>query len=162
LHKIFYFSISVMKEIFKSYTSFTRAERLGIFALCSLLVILIIVKATMYLWVHPKVDEEQNKKLVAAWEVFKRSQPVTDTTGATKKEYQDAYDEQATPLPDTININTADSATLVRLKGIGPVTAGKIVARRNKHPFTSVEQLSDVGSFSDSTFAMLKRHLTVK
>lgn len=151
-----------MKEIFKSYTSFTHTERLGILALCSLLVILIIVRATMFLWVHPKVDEQQNKKLVAAWEIFKRSQAVADSAGATKKDYQDAYDEQATPLPDTININTADSAMLVRLKGIGPVTAGKIVARRNKHPFTSVEQLSDIGSFSDSTFALLKKHLTVK
>ena len=151
-----------MREIFKSYTSFTRTERLGILALCSLLVILISVKATMYLWVHPKVDEEQDKKLVAAWEVFKRSQPVADSTGGGKKDYQDAYDENTTPLPEIINLNTADSATLVRLKGIGPVTAGKIVARRNKQPFTSVEQLSDVGSFSDATLAMLKKHLTVK
>src|ERR1035437_4665230 len=148
-----------MKKPLKSYTSFTRTERIGLVCLCAFIIILIAVRATMYLWVHPDINTD--KKLVAAWETFKRSQPVStnDTTEKTKKDYQDAFDDNTTPLPNIININTADSATLVRLKGIGPVTAGKIVARRkNKGPFTSINQLLEVGSFSSATFEILKKH----
>ncbi|MCW3124269.1 MAG: competence protein ComEA [Flavipsychrobacter sp.] len=145
--------------------SFTRTERNGLIALCSLIIILIVVRATMYLWVHPPDNAEQNKKLAAAWEVFKRSQPVApadDTTGEAKNDYQDAYDENETPLPDKIDINTVDSPTLVRLKGIGPVTAGKIIAYRNKNgAFTSIDQIAALGSFNDATFAILKKHLVI-
>ncbi len=155
-----------MKKLLKSYTSFTRTERAGLVCLCALLLILIAVRGTMSLWVHPVSDTVKDKKLVAAWEVFKRSQPIsktTDITEKTKHDYQDAFDENTTPLPEIIDLNTADSATLVRLKGIGPVTAGKIVARRkNKGPFTNINQLSEVGSFSNVTFEVLKKHLVIK
>ena len=119
----------------------------------------------MSLWVHPSPDADKNQKLAAAWETFKRSQPATinDTAQRTKKDYQDTFDDNAASLPDTINLNTADSATLVRLKGIGPVTAGKIVARRkNKGPFTNINQLHEVGSFSNADFEILKKHLIIR
>ena len=111
---------------------------------------------------HPQTDMQREQKLVSAWETFKRSQPkaVSDSAGR-KNDYQDAFDENETPLPGIIDINTADSATLVRLKGIGPVTAGRIVAHRKmKGPFTSVDQLQEVGTFTDATFEVLKKHLT--
>jgi len=117
----------------------------------------------MPLWVHPTIDTEKEKKLAAAWETFKRTQsrPVSDTT-IQKKDYQDAFDESDAPMPDAIDLNTADSATLVRLKGIGPVTAGKIVARRNaKGPYTDISQLREVGSFSEATLELLKKHLRI-
>ncbi len=154
-----------MKKLIKSYVTFTRTERMGLIVLCALLLILISVRATMYLWVHPTVNPEDEKKLVAAWETFKHTQTIPkpiDTT-AEKDDYMDAGDENETPLPAIVNLNTADSATLVRFKGIGPVTAGNIVARRrNKGPFTDIEQLRETGSFSKSTFETLKRHLVVK
>jgi len=139
--------------------SFTRTERMGLIGLCSLLLILLVLKATMYLWVHPNIDIEKQQRLAAAWETFKRTHTVSDT--AAKAAHQDAFDDDPTPLPNIININTADSATLVRLKGIGPATAGKIIARRNEHPFTNVDQLREVGSFSENTFKILKEHLRV-
>jgi DNA uptake protein ComE-like DNA-binding protein len=154
-----------VKKQFRSYTSFTRTERIGLAGLCALLIIFIAVRATMYLWVHPDGNSDKDKKLMAAWGTFNRSQPAAtdDTTEKTKKDYQDTFDDNPTHLPDVININTADSATLVRLKGIGPVTAGKIVARRkNKGPYTSISQLSEAGSFSTATFELLKKHLTIK
>ena len=119
----------------------------------------------MHLWVHPAIDAEKEQKLVAAWEAFKRSQPAQkyDTTGSDKSEYVDASDDGETPMPNIININTADSATLVRLKGIGPVSAHKIVTRRNnKGPFTNVDQLMEVCTMPNATFAILKKHLSVE
>ena len=154
-----------LKKLFKSYTSFTRTERIGLLGLCLLLILFISVRVTMSLWVHPPNNDEENKKLSAAWETFKRSQPVEtdDNTDKTKKDHQDAFDESTSPLPDTINVNTADSATLVRLKGIGPVTAGKIKARiKSKGPFTDIEQLKEVGVFTNETFELLKKHVIAR
>lgn len=154
-----------MKKLLKSYITFTRTERIGLLCLSGVLVILLIVRATMYLWVQPDNNEEQNKKLIASWQVFKRSQPTQIEVERNKnptKEHQDAMDENTSPLPDIIDLNTADSATLVRLKGIGPVTAGKIVARRkNKGPFTNIDQLSETGAFNSETLSMLKKHLII-
>lgn len=116
----------------------------------------------MHLWVQPADDVDKEKKLVAAWETFKRSQPVTMPADSTNRsEYADASDQDGTPLPAIININTADSATLVRLKGIGPVSAARIILRRNtKGPFTNVDQLTEVCSIPAATFGILKKHLT--
>ena len=117
----------------------------------------------MHLWVHTPDDSESQKKLVAAWETFKRSQPVQKTKDVSNNnDYADASDDNPEPLPNIINLNTADSATLVRLKGIGPATARKIVTRRkNKGLFTSVDQLLEVSSMPTATFEILKKHLTV-
>ena len=116
-------------------------------------------------WLHPKTDKDGERRLVAAWEVYKRSQSkkiIADSTGAEKDEYADASDDNTSPLPLVININTTDSATLVRLKGIGPSTAGKIIARiRARGPFSSIDQLLEIRSFPKETFNMLKRHLTI-
>ncbi len=118
----------------------------------------------MPLWVHPVENLENDRKLVASWRPYQRSQDgLNNKTDNPKKDYQDAFDDNPTPLPDTVNVNTADSATLVRFKGIGPVTAGKIVARRkDKGPFTSIEQLTEVGRFPDATFELLKKHLSTR
>jgi DNA uptake protein ComE-like DNA-binding protein len=160
--EIFLFCYPKMKKAFKSFISFTRAERIGLVCLLALLLILIIIRTTMSLWVHPKIDTEKERKLIAAWESFKQNQPAKHNTSINKNVYKNTYDDTEIPLPATIDLNTADSATLVRFKGIGPVTAGKIVAHRNrKGPFTDINQLKEVGSFSTATFDTLKRHLII-
>jgi len=114
--------------------------------------------------VRPSIDQEKDKKLAAAWETFKHSQPVEKTldSNGDKNDFEDANDDNETPLPNIIDLNTADSATLVRLKGIGPATAGKIVARRTeKGPYTNVDQLMEVRSFPDAVFKILKEHLVI-
>jgi len=140
------------KKVFRSFVTFTRTERLGLVALVTVLVILIAVRFSMPLWVHPEADAAKEAKLTAAWEKFKREQPAI----------KDSIGDNNTSLPAIININTADSATLVRLKGIGPVIAGKIIARRTKKgPFTHISQLRELGRFDTATFNMLKAHLII-
>ena len=148
-----------MKKVFKSYTSFTRTERTGFLCLSALLIILIIVRGSMHLWVHAVNDIKKEKELIIASETFKQSQRVVKTDN---DDYQDAADDNETPLPNIIDLNTADSATLVRLKGIGPVTASKIIERRkNIGPFTNVDQLLEIHHIPDATFEILKKHLIV-
>jgi len=152
-----------MKKVFKSYTSFTRTERTGFLCLSALLIILIVIRGSMHLWVHVANDPEKEKKLVIASKTFKQSQRVVKTNNTDDDNYQDASDDNETSLPNIIDLNTADSATLVRLKGIGPVTACMIVARRkNVGPFTNIDQLLEIRKIPDATFKILKKHLIVE
>jgi hypothetical protein len=152
-----------MKKWLQSYTTFTRTERLGLAGLSLLLLLLVIIRVTMPLWVHPEPTSAADEQLVTTWEAFKRSQPANgDTTANSSNDYLDTDDENETAMPAVIDLNTADSATLVRLKGIGPVTAGRIVSRRKlKGPFTSIDQLSETGSFAPATLELMKKHLHV-
>lgn len=116
----------------------------------------------MVYWVHPKHNAAEEQKLKAAWEVFKRSQPkpVTDSVRNQQLEYADRPGDDDAPLPAIININTADSTTLVRLKGIGPAMTHKILLYRAQHSFKKTDQLLDIQSIPQATFEVLKKHLT--
>lgn len=61
-----------------------------------------------------------------------------------------------------IDLNTASAAELEQLPGIGPVTAGKIVAyREERGPFTSVDQIQRVSGIGPAIFAGLEDLVTV-
>lgn len=158
--------MSGMKQRIKAYTQFTRMERMGIVCMCVLIVLLLVTRATMVYWVNPEKNMVQEQKMLAAWQVFERSQPksiVADTATTNQEAYVDRSDEGEIPMPNIININTADSATLVRLKGIGPAMAHKILEyRKNNKPFTSVDELLDIQNIPKATFDIIKKHLTVQ
>jgi hypothetical protein len=61
-----------MKDFFKSFTAFSRTERMGLIGLISLLLILVAVRVTMHYWVKPDRDEAKEKELVAEWQKFKQ------------------------------------------------------------------------------------------
>lgn len=66
------------------------------------------------------------------------------------------------PLPATISLNTADSALLVRLNGIGPVLAHKIVTMRARlGGFVRHEQLLEIYRFPDTIFRTLREKLLI-
>lgn len=67
------------------------------------------------------------------------------------------------PLPATLDLNTTDSATLVRLNGIGPTLAHKIIEKRKLlGGYLRHEQLSEIYKFSDSTLTMLRQKLIIR
>lgn len=67
------------------------------------------------------------------------------------------------PLPATLDLNTTDSATIVRLNGIGPTLAHKILVRRAAlGGYLKHEQLLEVYKFNDTTFAMLREKLVIR
>lgn len=58
--------------------------------------------------------------------------------------------------PATINLNTADSAALETLPGVGPATAAKILQHREQHgPYTALTDLEAVSGIGPSTLARL-------
>ena len=70
--------------------------------------------------------------------------------------------ERLAPLPAFLDLNTTDSATLVRLNGIGPTLAHKIVSRRAAlGGFLKHQQLMELYKFSDTTFNYLCKILII-
>lgn len=61
-----------------------------------------------------------------------------------------------------ININTADSAILQQLPGIGPSTAEKIINYRNEHGrFKNIDDIKNVSGIGEKTFEKFKSKITV-
>ena len=88
---------------------------------------------------------------------------------AAKKKYPDnkkseqpakpAYEPKEKPI---VELNSADSAQLVALRGIGTVLARRIITYREMlGGFYSVEQLREIRNLSPETFASLCPQLTV-
>jgi len=61
-----------------------------------------------------------------------------------------------------VNINTASETELETLPGIGPVTAGKIIAwRTDNGRFSTVDELQEVSGIGPKTMAQLEPYVTV-
>jgi competence protein ComEA len=63
---------------------------------------------------------------------------------------------------DKINVNSASVEQLQELPGVGPVTAERIVAYRDKTPFSTPEQLMEVKGIGAKTFAKMKDFIAVE
>ena len=60
-----------------------------------------------------------------------------------------------------LDLNTATLEQLDALPGVGEVTAGRILAYRSAHPFTTVDQLLEVPGIGQRRFDQLKDLVTV-
>ncbi|QFG68054.1 helix-hairpin-helix domain-containing protein [Ornithinimicrobium pratense] len=61
-----------------------------------------------------------------------------------------------------VDLNRADQAQLEELPGVGPVTAGNILAWREQHGgFTAVEELTEVSGIGEKTLEQLRPHVSV-
>lgn len=136
-----------MKSLFKSYTSFTRTERMGIIALLLLVFLLIVVRATMQFWVKSPVVDLSNVEI-----------PVK------KEQREPPKVNMITVIPPVkIDLNTVDSLTLVSLPGIGKGISHRILQRRRElGKFSSIEQVWEVYHFKQETKDMLLNYTKIK
>lgn len=95
----------------------------------------------------PRVD------LTAAGSSLNLAQPLADGTKVVVPELgTNAAALAPAPGDDRIDLNAADQAALESLPGIGPVTAGKIMAARAERGFTSVGDLLDRGIVGQAVY----------
>lgn len=136
----------IMKDLLRSYVSFTRTERMGIITLLLLIFIFIAVRATMQYWVKPP---EINAEQVAI----------------TAKKLNQQQQETAViaPTGKKINLNTADSLTLISLPGIGKGISHRILERRRQlGSFSNMQEVFDVYHFNEKTRKMLEERATIE
>ncbi|HEV8715279.1 MAG TPA: ComEA family DNA-binding protein [Candidatus Binatia bacterium] len=89
-------------------------------------------------------------------------QQPADTPPSAGKTTSAAASKEA-PAVAKVNINTADQATLVSLKGVGKKRAQAIIEYREKNgPFKTVNDLTKVKGIGDKQFTKLKDQVTVE
>ena len=65
-------------------------------------------------------------------------------------------------LEGQLNLNTATAQQLTLLPGVGPSTASKIVAYRERHPFRRLAHIMRIKGIGKKTFARLRPFLTLE
>lgn len=126
---------------------------MGMVALCCIIVVVVSVRAVLHFRAVLAINKGVEARLVAA------SRQLNNEHEIELPEHQDKNGGYVVPLPGIVDINTADSATLVQLVGIGPATVHNILQRRAKNPFETIGELREVGSFTGQTLHILKNHL---
>lgn len=87
---------------------------------------------------------------------------VTETSTAVTETEQIIVTEPTTEYT-YININTADTAMLQKLEGIGEVTAAEIIRYRNEYgSFRNIEEIMLVTGIGEATFEKISPHIYVE
>lgn len=94
-------------------------------------------------------------------EEYNRLEPYIVISAPNEHHFQSTFGKLP-PLPDKIDLNTTDSHMLVRLKGIGPTLAHRIIGKRKAlGGFVNHAQLLEIYRFPDTVYQMLQQRLVI-
>jgi len=164
-----------LTTIVKDYLTFNRMEQRGIFVLLTILFLLVIGSEVVPVVMKPvPVDMSGFEKEVVAFEKsvrfadsveeltkksrFKKfrsfaSSPGRDSSGNFKPYPKENF---------VVELNSADTFELQRLRGIGPAFARRIVRYRERlGGFTDKLQLLEIWGMDSSKYNAIRDHLTV-
>ena len=164
-----------LSTIIKDYFTFNRMEQRGIFVLLSILFLLVIANEVVPVVVTPKpVDQSGFEKEVVA---FEKAVRIADSLEelARKSKYKKFRSYASYPGKDSagmykpypkevfvIELNSADTFELQRLRGIGPAFARRIVKYRERlRGFTDKSQLLEIWGMDSSKYNAIREHLAV-
>ena len=107
---------------------------------------------------------EDFERLAPFVRIQQKNDPYKTGDTGYRKTYTPAYSKPATTLmSQSIDINTADTTTLIRLPGIGSKLAARIIHFRNKlGGFYKVEQVRETFGLPDSTFQKIRTYLKLE
>ena len=111
---------------------------------------------------------EAEDKAVTAEDNFAETDNTDDTIIVTEEVSAESVADTSTSVSATeeqaaglVNINTADAAELMKLKGVGEKTAEKIIEYRAQTPFEKPEDIMNVKGIGEKKFEDIKDHICV-
>ncbi len=159
-----------LNTIIKDYFTFNRREQRGLFILLSIFFLLVIANEVIPVVVKPGVvDQSGFEREVAA---FERSVSLADSaeklalkSGPHKAGSGGDSSLSGKSYPKEnfiIELNTADTFALQRLRGIGPSFARRIVSYRERlGGYSDRSQLLEIWGMDTTRYNVIKEHLTV-
>lgn len=144
-----------MKRL-QSFFSFSRSERLGIVLPAILLMLLVIVRFSMSLWVHPdELNASQQQRLAVAYNDWK-----TKTTGLAGGTTNTESSTEASLF--TFDPNTLDSAGFIRLGMPQRAVKGLLNWRRHNKHFYKPEDLKPLYHLPEDVYARLEPYIQIR
>jgi competence protein ComEA len=142
-----------MKRLLSSFLSFSRNERIGLVGLLSLMLLLIIVRSSMHLFVHPADNTKEEKELLTAWQQFKAGE---------QKEGKLHEERIVSATLFSFDPNTLDSEGFRKL-GLKEKTTHMLLNWRNKGKhFYKKEDLKPLYTLTSEEYARLEPFITIK
>lgn len=160
-----------LKDNFRVYFGFSKAETNGTLVLLLLTSICLLVSQGVKWYAHMRPEANYDSDIVllehmlatleAAEQKPKQLDPATPgAPGRTRRYAQQPHSLSSLQLFD---INTADEVQLSTIKGIGPILSARIVKFRNRlGGFVSQAQYQEVYGLSPKVVARLQEHTYIK
>ncbi|MCX6248417.1 MAG: helix-hairpin-helix domain-containing protein [Bacteroidetes bacterium] len=164
-----------LKAILKEYLTFNRTEQRGVFVLLTILFFLVIANEVVPYVVRPRpVDMSGFEKEIQAFEKdVSVSDSLEESARKSKLRKYPSYPVRSVgdssrsyrPFPKEvfiIELNSADTFELQRLRGIGPGYARRIVRYRERlGGFYCISQLLEIWGMDSAKYKMISEHLSV-
>ncbi len=148
-------------QIIKDYLSFSRSEQRGVVVLLFILLIVNVIRVFIpdERRVNP-VDFNLFRKEIATFgQVVKQARAVENHA----RKPDNLFSQQTKAPAFIVELNSADTFDLQRLRGIGPSFARRITGYRARlGGYVRKEQLLEVYGMDSSRYDGLKRYVTVK
>jgi DNA uptake protein ComE-like DNA-binding protein len=154
--------------LLKSYFYFNKQERKGIMALLLLILLMLIIPHVFRVMFPPKqldfrwesVDEQKVQLSTSNWPMSNSQKQVANSLYPVSKGQQIVSNKRLLQYP--VELNSADSETLVALYRIGPGLAHRILEYREQlGGFVSLEQLTEIWGFDEDILFDLKGKISV-
>ena len=135
-------------------------EKIKYLIISSILVVFLIQKTFVYL------NERKENNEIVFYSLPSTTQSESENTAAaqdTDEIETREIKEEAEQHIEKININTADSEELQKLKGIGPSIAERIISFRTSYgDYVTIEEIMEVKGIGEKTFEKIKEYICVK
>lgn len=156
-----------MKYFLREYFTFNRRERNGVFVLLSIILVLILyLSFSDLLYTSSQTDFLKFEKEVTEFETALKQ--VEDSAGSQRRSFSFSGNrpveefQEGTTDEVIVDINSADTAELKRIRGIGSVFANRIVKfRQSLGGFVAPAQLLEVYGFDREKLARVSSQITV-
>ena len=144
-------------KLLRTFSSYSRVERLGAMSLALLLLIMIIVRTAMHSWIHPRgIDPSENSRMYLAYREWQ------------SKEAQNSLSQNIADVPVAtvgtlfaFDPNTLDSAGFVRLGFPQRALKGLLNWRRKGKHFYKPEDLKPLYNLPESEYARLTPYISI-